>query len=146
MDRLDCFCKIGDRTFRYRAGAIIIEDGYLLLARDPRLPHLYSVGGGVHIDETAEEALVREVLEETGVRYEVDRLAYVSERFVGNEHRLGLYFLMKPRGTRELPERNGPEQTVWIPLRELDAYSISPNWFKTELLNLSEQVKYLTAD
>lgn len=146
MDRLDCFCKVDDKTFRYRASGIIIEDGCLLLARDERIPYLYSVGGGVHIDETAEEAAVREVFEETGVQYEIDRLAYVSERFVGTEHRLALYFLMKPRGTKELNVQSETEQMVWVPLDALAEYDISPNWYKTELVNISEHVKYLLAD
>lgn len=143
MDNLDCFCKISDKTFRYRASGIIIENGCLLLAKNNNLPYLYSVGGGVHIDETAEEAVKREVFEETGIKYEVERLTYISERFYKNEHRLSFYFLMKPKGNQKLNISNPNEQMVWIPLLELDKYDISPNWFKTELLNISENVKYI---
>lgn len=143
MDKLDCFCRIEDRTFRYRASGIVIENGCLLLAKNDRLPYLYSVGGGVHIDETAEEAVVREVLEETGILYEIDRLAYISERFAGKEHRLSFYFLMKSKGSQELKTPNPDEQMVWIPLGDLDKFDISPDWYKTELLNISEKVKYI---
>lgn len=143
MDKYDCFCKIEDKTFRYRASGIIIENGCLLLAKNSRLPYLYSVGGGVHIDETAERAVVREVFEETGIKYEVDRLAYISERFSGNEHRLSFYFLMKSKGEMKLDVHNHNEQMVWIPLCKLHEYDISPVWFKTELLNISDTVEYL---
>ncbi len=143
MDKLDCFCKINDKTFRYRASGIIIENDCVLLAKNDNLPFLYSVGGGVHIDETAEEAVKREVLEETGTEYETDRLAYVSERFIKNQHRLTFYFLMKSKGNNKLNLKNKKEQMVWIPLDELNKYDISPSWFKTELLNITENVKYI---
>lgn len=144
MDKFDCFCKIENKTFRYRASGIIIENGCLLLAKNNNLPYLYSVGGGVHIDETSEEAVKREVLEETGISYEVERLAYISERFYKDQHRLTFYFLMKPKGNQELNVQNENEQMVWIPLNELNKYDVSPSWFKTELLNISENVKYIT--
>ncbi len=143
MDKFDCFCKIENKTFRYRASGIIIENGCLLLAKNNNLPYLYSVGGGVHIDETSEEAVKREVLEETGISYEIERLAYISERFYKDQHRLTFYFLMKPKGNQELNVQNENEQMVWIPLNELNKYDVSPSWFKTELLNISENVKYI---
>lgn len=60
--------------------------------------------------ETAEEAIVREVYEETGIHYEVDKLAFIHENFFlgdgsleGKEcHEIAFYFLMKSRGTKEL--------------------------------------------
>lgn len=143
MDKFDCYCRVDDKTFRYRASGIIIENGCVLLARNNRLPYLYSVGGGVHIDETAEDAAIREIFEETGVHYEIDRLAYISERFHKNEHRLSFYFLMKQRGTQDLDISNEDEQMVWIPLNELSKYEISPTWYKTELQNVSENIMYI---
>lgn len=108
---IDCGFTKGDRWFRYRAAGIIVEDGYVLFAGNDVDDYLYSVGGGVHVGETAEEAVVREVFEETGVHYEVDRLAFIHENFfVGGSgtieklhcHELTFYFLMKPMGTRQL--------------------------------------------
>lgn len=62
----DCGFTRGDKLFRYRAGAIIIEDGCVLFVGNATENYLYSIGGGVHLGETAEDALVREVFEETG--------------------------------------------------------------------------------
>ena len=52
---------------RYRAGAIIIEDGGVLFASNEREDYFYCIGGGLHMWESAEEAVKREVFEETGV-------------------------------------------------------------------------------
>ena len=49
-----------------RVGAIIMKDGKFLMAANPNFDYLYSVGGRIRFGETAEEAVVREVFEETG--------------------------------------------------------------------------------
>lgn len=79
---LDCGFVRGEKWFRYRAGAIIIENGCILVARNEMDNYYYSIGGGVHLGETAEDAVKREVLEETGVAYEIDRLAFIHENFL----------------------------------------------------------------
>ena len=49
----DC-CITNDRNwFRYRAAAIIIEDDCILMASNDASHYYYSVGGGVHLGETA---------------------------------------------------------------------------------------------
>lgn len=88
---------------------IIIEDGCVLFAGNEREDYLYSIGGGVHMGETAEAAVLREVFEETGVHYEIDRLAVIHENFFNenkgtlkglNCHEISFYFIMKPRERR----------------------------------------------
>lgn len=52
-----------------RVGAIILKDGkFLMVGNNIRPEYLYSVGGRIKFGETAEEAVIREVYEETGVR------------------------------------------------------------------------------
>ncbi len=107
----DCGFTRDKNWFRYRAAAIIIENDCVLLASNEACDYFYSVGGGVHLGETAEEAIVREVFEETGIKYEVDRMAFVHENFFSESsgslkgldcHEIAFYFIMKPRGTQEL--------------------------------------------
>ncbi len=75
----DCGFTKENRWFRYRAAAIIVEDNCVLFAGNEHEDYYYSIGGGVHMGETAEDAVLREVYEETGVRYEIDRLAVKFE-------------------------------------------------------------------
>ncbi len=146
MGMLDCGIRKDGCWFRYRACAIILEEGYVLFAGNDADDYYYSVGGGVHVGETAEEAVIREVLEETGVRYEVDRLAFVHENFFEGSgsladwpvcHELALYFLMKPRGTRELHPHGttqGFEETMhWLPADNLRAYKAFPTFLADHL-------------
>ena len=55
---MDCGFENGDGWFRYRAAAIIIEDGCVLFAKNELDSYYYSIGGGVHLGEKAEDALI----------------------------------------------------------------------------------------
>lgn len=51
-----------------RVGAIIMKDDKFLMVGNDRVEYLYSVGGRIQMGETAEEAVEREVYEETGIK------------------------------------------------------------------------------
>ena len=70
-----------DGLINIRVGAIILKDGKFLMVGNERSDYLYSVGGRIKFGETAEEAIVREVQEETGIRMEIDRLGFVHENY-----------------------------------------------------------------
>ena len=53
-----------DGILNIRVGAIIMKDGKILMVGNDR-DYLYSVGGRVKFGETAEEAVAREIKEET---------------------------------------------------------------------------------
>ncbi len=62
----DMCVPCGDGWLNIRVGAIIMKDGRFLMAGNPHFDYLYSVGGRIQFGETAEQAVVREVREETG--------------------------------------------------------------------------------
>lgn len=53
----NCGFTNDNKWFRYRAAAIIVEDGYVLFAGNEKEDYYYSIGGAVHMGETAEDAL-----------------------------------------------------------------------------------------
>ncbi|MBR6154394.1 MAG: NUDIX domain-containing protein, partial [Treponema sp.] len=126
----DCCFSYNDNWFRYRTGAIIIEDGSFLVVKSETSHYYYSIGGGVHMNEKAEDCVVREVKEETGVDYEIDRLAVICENFFNekalgydklNCHVIEFYYLMKSRGKKDAICNtrgwdNAKESICWIPL------------------------------
>ena len=65
-----------------RVGAIIMKNNKILMVGCVNRPeYLYSVGGRIKFGETSEEAIVREVFEETGHKLEVDRLGFIHENY-----------------------------------------------------------------
>ena len=151
-----CFV-CGDGILNIRAGAIIMKDGKLLMVGNDR-NYLYSVGGRLKFGETAAEAVVREVFEETGVKMEIDRLGFVHENYFygdapSNQNKLiyeiSFFFYMKVPDTfapvsDSFTEGNSKERLVWVALDE--DIQIYPEFFKTELKNSSDTVKYFTTD
>lgn len=157
----DCCFEQGGFWFRYRAAAIIIEDGCILMAYNDLDNYYYSVGGGVHLGETSLEAVTREVKEETGTTYKAERLVFVNEcLFSENKkqcHGIEFFYLMKPKGRKlfkDGKERkilletkdNLPERLYWIPVEKLPDYKAFPEFFREKLNNLPEVIEHLISD
>ena len=155
----DCGITKENKWFRYRAAAIIIEDGCMLFIGNENENYYYSVGGGVHIGEKAEDACLREVFEETGVRYEIDRLCVIHENFFNENtgtlkgldcHEICFYYLLKPRGTKELKSNSYThgvkEEMYWIPLKDIKKYKAFPSFITDYLQGDMQGIKHIITD
>ena len=148
-----------NKWFRLRAAAIIIENDCVLMAGNEGVSFLYSIGGGIHHGETAEQAAIREVLEETGVKYEIERLAFIHENlFVMQEgvlkgrecHEIAFYFLMRSRNSQEVScksaTHDGKEFIKWIPISKLPRYTVYPSFYIEKLSNIPAVVEHIVTN
>ena len=153
---LDCGFTKENKWFRYRAAAIIVEDGCVLFAGNEKEDYYYSIGGAVHVGETAENAVIRAVFEATGVYYEIDHLAVIHENFFQENagsfhaldcHEIALYFMMKPRGTKMLHSQSytmGVRETMhWLPIEKLDQYKSFPSFMKSFLQSAHSGIEHI---
>lgn len=142
---MDCTFRTEQGRFNYRVGAIIINENKVLMVKNSRDPYYYSVGGRVHMHESMEEAIIREVYEETGVLFEIDRMGYIHENFFILEpnyeeyHEISIYYYMKPIDnylliSQSLTEDGIEEKLEWIPLDDIKNYDLYPQFFKDETL------------
>ena len=149
----------GDGVINLRVGAIIMKDSKLLMTGNNRDNYLYSVGGRLQFGESAEQAVIREVFEETGYKLSFQRLAFTHENFFlgtigGNKtkriYELSFYFIMN------VPEDFDPvcqsetneglkEHLVWITADTKLLYY--PIFFRDFLLNPSQiKTHYVTRE
>ena len=159
MTNFDCCFIKENNWFRYRAAAIIVENGCVLFAGNELEDYYYSIGGGVHMGESAEEAVKREVLEETGVAYEIDHLAVIHENFFNDNsgtlagldcHEICLYYVMKPRGTQQLHSNSMTfgvkENMYWLPIKDLHKYKAFPSFMKDYLSSEHTGIEHIVTD
>ena len=147
-----------DGILNIRVGAIIMKDGKILMVGNERSNYLYSVGGRIKFGETTDEAIVREVYEETGVKMEIDRLGFVHENYFYGDaptnlgkliYEISFFFYMKvPEDftpiSDSFTEDNSREFLKWIsPNVDIKIY---PEFFKTELMNPTDTVRHFVKD
>jgi 8-oxo-dGTP pyrophosphatase MutT (NUDIX family) len=154
----DMCAPCGEGLINIRAGAVIVKNGKLLMAGHEGEGYLYSVTGRLRFGETAEEAVVREVWEETGVRLRVKRLAFIQENyFYGDSpsnwnkliYELSFFYLMEvPEDfeplTMRFREGDSTEGLYWVaPDTPLTLY---PDFFRTEALSPAPGVRHYIND
>ena len=151
---MDCTFITPEGKFNYRVGAIIIHNNKVLMATNKRDNYFYSVGGRVRMHETAEDAVKREVFEETNCNLEIDRLAIIHENFFTLEHNNQKYhevcfyfYMMVPEDIEiycsSVNDENIDETMEWLPINELDKFIIHPDFFANELTNSTDNIKHI---
>lgn len=81
-NKTDCSFIEGKDRFRYRVGGIVVCGGYALFGVNEKCDYYYTVGGGVHMGEKTEDAILRELYEETGVRMSIIHPLCLVENFL----------------------------------------------------------------
>ena len=132
----DCTVPIDDGLLNIRVGAIICRGNEFLMMENDKDPFLYSVGGRVKFGETAQEAIVREVLDEPGRENQV-------------VYEISFYFYMKmPEDFSPICESftggNHKERLVWLTMDGDE--KIYPEFFRTELKQPCGFVKHICTD
>lgn len=138
----DCgFMKEGN-WFRYRAGGIIIKDHKMLFVKSAIGGYYYMIGGAVHMGETSEACIEREIFEESGIHAKVDHLAVVCENFfkgIGGSidgldcHTLEFYYYMKIKEDYQnicKEKTDEGEELVWLLIDKIPENEIKPSFIK----------------
>ena len=158
MEHSDLTLPVDGGWLNLRVGAIIQKNGNVLMVSNDAAGYCYSVGGRIRFGETAEEAVIREVEEETGVRMKIDRLGFLQENFFFGDtgdkigaliYEVSYYFYMKtPEGFDPVCESVSSdvqcEYLKWVsPDGDIPYY---PAFFKMELKKPCETVKHIVTD
>ena len=138
---------------------VIIKQDHIFLAYDPR-PHpnhyyelntkfYYLPGGHIDFQESAQNALVREIEEETGFTSKIEKFLGVIEHvrnFVGDDvrchtHEVNLIFkvdIVELNCGDMVPQKEEHVAFKWIAIDQLEAFDLRPLPLKTSLLRWLE--------
>jgi 8-oxo-dGTP pyrophosphatase MutT (NUDIX family) len=140
---IDCQSIYGNRklipreklVFRPAAYAIIVNDGRILLITNHSSGKLFPPGGGVELGERIEDALKREVKEETGIEIEIEQFCFFREGFFYYDpsdtayHTLSFFFTCTPK-TLDLIDDDQIEDDEAETPRWIDPSSLSAEDFQ----------------
>jgi 8-oxo-dGTP diphosphatase len=130
---------------RQAVRAIVVKDNHLLVMKRNKFGQEYYslVGGGIDMGETADQALYREVSEETGLAIANHRLVITED--AGSMYGIQYIYLcdyvsgepaLAPDSAEALIHAGGQNlfQPLWLPLAELPAANLLPIELKDLLL------------
>lgn len=102
---------------------------------------MFLPGGHIEFGESAKEALIREIEEETGITVQVSSfIAAVEHQWQGKTHQhceISLIFFMTSTNlsSQKTPESREPNiEFLWHPLHDLTSINLQPSLLKAKLL------------
>lgn len=136
-------------VFRPGVYALIIKDGKIVIVRNRSTGKYFFPGGGVNIGEKIEDALKREVSEETGLKIVIERFFHFKESFFyydpWNEayHSFSFFFICRPAtltfaNKKDIQDEEA-ENPEWIEIKNLKAENIQSFGEIIELLKTNHK-------
>ena len=146
--KYDCCLEKVNHWFRYRTGGILVYDNKMLFVKSNFGDYYYMIGGGVHLGETSEACIEREVFEEAGIHAKADYLAVICENFFKGKgwnidgldcHIVEFYYYM-----RILDEdissckhvTDDGEELVWLEVEKIEKSKIKPEFIKERIYEI----------
>lgn len=130
---------------RVRVNGLIFKDDSILLVhiKSPTNPAPFWMppGGGLEFGETLEQALHREILEETGLKVTYSKLWYITEYIKAPWHAIEFYYYCETSGVQaklgtdpEL-EHQMLQDLQWFKIHDLPSLTLKPSFLATSLQN-----------
>ena len=147
MIQQDFRTKVENTVFGVRATALIVQNGKLLVTKDK--DKYYTIGGAIQVNERTEDAVVREVREELGVKAQAGQLAFVVEnRFEQagiHYHNIEFHYLVDLLEDAPLimQEDEKSQPCEWIDLDQLQNIQLVPAFLKTDLPDWDGQLQHI---
>ena len=132
-------------TFKFRVSGVIIKDNKILLLEMDDAGFFCLPGGHVELGETTEEAMIREMMEETTKETYIKKYLGNIENFFINKkniniHEIAFYYLMDFKEDNidikdliRIEDDQGTKVKLnfkWFDLNELDNINIKPEYLK----------------
>lgn len=149
MTQQDFRTKVDNTVFGVRATALILQNRKLLVTKDKG--KYYIIGGAIQVNEKTEDAVVREVKEELGVKSQAGQLAFVVENRFEQDgvsyHNIEFHYLVDLLEdaplTLTMQEDEKRQPCEWIDLDKLEDIQLVPAFLKTALPDWEGQLRHI---
>lgn len=132
------------KNIEFIARGIVMQDGKVLLCKNKKLDHYFFPGGHVEFNEFAEEALKREIKEETGAEIKDCKLVGILENVFKDKkdmiHEINFIFKTKI-DKQDVHSLENHLDFCWVYPKDLANERVLPVLLKKELLNGSKVEK-----
>lgn len=137
--------------------SVLIKDNKILVQRDKDGNEYALPGGHVKIGETLENGLIRETMEEMGVKIACKRLLWSEECFWewnGKQvHNIAFYYLVDLCDGYDIPyigefisQKDNCNVVIgWMPIEEIQNITIYPEFLKKEIYHINEPMKHFVS-
>lgn len=144
--------------FKFRVNGIVTHNNDVLLVKMQNNSFYCLPGGHVKIGEDSQNAVIREIKEETGYDTQISELVSLTENFFNRKngtriHELGFYYLLNLEQNEKIIETkyetvednedNVKLQLEWIPISELDKIEFRPYELKQKIQNMDSKLKHI---
>ena len=140
-------------AFKLRVCGIVQVDNKFLISNCDNCEFFSFPGGHVSLGETTDNAVIREVLEETRIECEIKKLLATVQLFFKREdgkpfHEIGFYYLLQPKQNIETKDFSFVEndngklrqhEFKWVSIEEMEEIDVRPSDLKTVLKNNLER-------
>lgn len=132
------------QTTEIIARGLLIHNGQVLMCRHIKANYCYLPGGHVEFAEKAQDALVREMMEETGLESAAGQLLLTTEQCFHDgkrvHHEINLVFHVEQLGASSTPPDPVPSMEkkidfVWVDLAQLPETDVRPTEIKAWLMS-----------
>ena len=151
---MDITFKTEQGRFNYRVCGITTHDGKILAMKHDRTPYYFLPGGRVHLGETVEEAVLREMREELEIDAKILRPLWFNQGFFNEDvtgeqfHEICLYFLMDishtdllSKGGKFIQCEGGQQHHFeWLEFDRLKDEYFYPIFLKEKIFDLPEEL------
>ncbi len=144
----------------FTATAYIVHNNKVLLVNHKKLKKWLPIGGHIEGDEIPDKAVLREVMEETGLNVEIvgdslldfdlteilNRPFVVALQQIDDKHQhIDLQYICRVKGGKEL---NGTEKCMWFARKELANLKNCPReikFFATKAMDIAKNSEDITS-
>lgn len=154
----DISFQTADGKFNYRVAMILLYENQLLVMKDKGSLYYYVPGGRVHMQEDAQHAICREMMEELNLPIHVIRPLWFVQSYFQEDvskqrfHEISLFYLVKPVNIEmlcykhdfEMKDNTGVlHEYHWVPLAHINEIKLYPKFISEKIHNLPKYMEVI---